>query len=143
MMTQDDKQFLARFESLTLEPETFDHQAHLRLAFLCITEEGVERAVERVGRGIRAFAENVGAADKYHQTITEACVRLIGLRLSQQPVSDWQSFLALHPDLVYQAKAVLLHHYSPERLFNAEARTCFVAPDRLPLEENACTLLVK
>jgi hypothetical protein len=143
MITQDDKQFIARFESLMLEPDTFDHKAHLRLAFVCIRQDGVEPAVKRVERGIRAFAEHFGARDKYHQTITEALVRVIGLRLTHQPVPDWQSFLELNQDLVNQAKEVLLQHYSPERLFSAEARSRFLEPDRLPLEAAVCTPLVK
>lgn len=143
MITQDDKQFLARFESLTLDPASFDHKAHLRLAFLCICQEGVEPAVERVERGIRAFAASVGAANKYHQTITEAFVRVIGLRLTRQAVPDWQGFLELNPDLVNQAQNVLLQHYSPERLFSAEARTRFLEPDLLPLEAALCTPLVR
>lgn len=143
MMTQDDQQFIARFEALTLEPRTFDHKAHLRLAFLCIVEEGVEPAVQRVGRGIRTFAEHLGARDKYHQTITEALVRIIGLRLARQPVPDWPSFFELNPDLVTQAKAVLLQHYSPDRLFSAEAKARFLEPDRLPLEATICTPLAK
>ena len=143
MLTRDDQQFIAQFEALTLDPTTFDHKAHLRLAFLCITQDGLEPAVERVGRGIRAFAGHIGAQAKYHQTITEALVRVMGLRLARQPVADWPSFLASNPDLVNQAKEVLLQHYTPERLFSAEARTRFVEPDRLPLEATACTLLVK
>lgn len=143
MITQDDKQFLARFEALTLEPGSFDHTAHLRLAFLCITQNGLEPAVTRVGRGIRAFAENLGARDKYHQTITEALVRLIGLRLTRQPASNWQTFLEQNSDLVYQAKEVLFQYYSPERLFSDEARKRFLEPDRLPLEEIGCIPLVK
>ena len=143
MLTQDDKQFLADFEALKLTPATFNHKAHLRLAFLCIIQDGLEPAIERVGRSIRAFAEHLGAHHKYHQTITEALIRVIGLRLVRQPVADWQRFLVLNPDLVNEAKEVLLHYYSPERLFSAEARTHFVEPDRHPLEAIACTLLVK
>jgi hypothetical protein len=143
MITQDDKQFLARFEALTLEPRSFDHKAHLRLAYLCIMQDGLEPAIERVGRGIRAFAEHLGANDKYHQTITEALVRVIGLRLARQPAPDWQRFFELNPDLVNQAKEVLLQHYSPERLFSVEARSRFIEPDRLPLEAAGCTPLVK
>lgn len=143
MLTPDDKQFLARFEALTLEPGAFDHQAHLRLAYLCLVLDGLEPAVQRVGRGIRAFAAKVGASDKYHQTITEALVRVMGLRLARQPGADWSAFLAANPDLLHQAKELLLRHYSPERLFSAEARTRFLGPDRLPLEETECTPLVK
>lgn len=143
MLTQDDQQFITCFEALTLDPSTFDHKAHLRLALLCIMQDGLEPAVERVGRGIRAFAEHAGAQDKYHQTITEALMRVMGLRLARQPVADWQSFLASNPDLVNQAKEVLLQHYTAEHLFSAEARTRFVEPDRLPLEATACTPLVK
>ncbi|MCB0210448.1 MAG: hypothetical protein KDJ52_14010 [Anaerolineae bacterium] len=141
MLTQNDKQFLANFETLKLTPATFDHKAHLRLAFLCIVQDGLDPAVERVGRSIRAFAEHLGAHDKYHQTITEALMRVIGLRLVQQPVTDWQRFLVLNPDLVDQAKEVLLYYYSPERLFSDEARTRFLEPDRHPLEATVCTPL--
>jgi len=143
MLTQDDKQFVARFEALALAPGSFDHKAHLRLAFLCILQDGLEPAVQRVGRGIRAFAKNHRAENKYHQTITEALVRVIGLRLTRQPAPDWPGFLATNQDLVHQAKELLLQHYSPERLFSAEARTRFLAPDRHPLEETECTPLVK
>ena len=143
MLTPDDKQFVARFEALALAPGTFDHKAHLRLAFLCIMQDGLEPAVQRVGRGIYAFADSLGASDKYHQTITEALVRMIGLRLTRQPAPDWPSFLATNQDLVHQAKELLLQHYSPERLFSAEARIRFLEPDRHPLEDTECTPLVK
>lgn len=133
-MIKDDQLFVEQFEALTIKPDTFNHIAHLRLAFLYIDQAGVEVAVNRVSDGIRTFATHVGATQKYHQTITEALVRLIGLRLQQRPVSDWQTFLAANLDLVEDARGVLLQYYSSDRLFSNEAQSQFITPDLMPLE---------
>ncbi len=140
MVSPEDKQFLEEFESLTFTGN-FNHVNHLRLCFLYLQSNGLEGGIVRTGQNIRAFAESKGAKDKYHQTITEALVRIIDLRVIQRPVSDWQTFVATNPDLVQQAKEVLLQHYTSERLFSPEARLRFLEPDRLPLEENVCTPL--
>ena len=133
-MNHQDAHFLNRFEALAIGPGEFSHVAHLRLAFLYIEQGGVEAAVGHMSAGLQRFVEKVGAVDKYHQTITEALVRLMGARLDQQPTPDWHSFLQANPDLVQDAKGVLLRHYSPARLNCAEARAKFLPPDRLPLE---------
>ena len=141
MITQNDQQFLEQFEKLKLT--SFDHVAHLRLGFLCLEQDGLEVAIERVGRGLQTFATYVGATDKYHQTITEALVRLLAIRQQQQRASGWKDFLEKNPDMVNDAKELLLQHYSADRLFSPEARTKFLEPNRLPLEETLCTQLVK
>ena len=50
-MIDNDDQFLEQFEKCSIKPGAFDHISHLRLAILCIEQEGVERAVKRVGNG--------------------------------------------------------------------------------------------
>ena len=134
-MLNSEQVFVEQFETFNIKPGTFDHVAHLRLAFLYLSHEGVEGAVQRVGTSIRAYAEHAGAFDKYHQTITEALVRLMAIRLARHRAPDWQTFLADNPDLVNDAKGVLLQHYSAERLFSPEARETWLTPDLMPLEE--------
>ena len=129
-MTDDDGRFLNEFESLQLDPIEFNHIGHLRLAYLYVERDGVETAVQQVSKGIRAFAENLGAKNKYHQTITEALVRLIAIRWQQSPTPDWQTFLTMNTDLVDNAYGVLLRYYTPERLKSNEARQQFLTPDR-------------
>lgn len=134
-MISNDQIFVEQFETFKIQPRTFDHAAHLRLAFLYLSREGVEGAIQHVGTNIRAYAEHVGAVGKYHQTITEALVRLMAIRLARHQVPDWQTFLADNPDLVDDAKGVLLRYYSAKRLFSPEARETWLSPDRMPLEE--------
>lgn len=132
-MIKDDKKFVAEFEALKIPPDDFKHQAHLRLAFLYVDWLGVEAAVKRISAGIQAYAAHLEVSDLYNQTVTEALVRLIGIRREEKPTSNWQAFLAANPDLVEDAKGLLLQYYTSERLFSDEARSKFLAPDLLPL----------
>jgi len=131
-MNNQDIRFIEQFESRAMT--SFKHVDHLRLAFLYIQRDGVEQAVTQTCTGIRQFAESVGAHDKYHQTITEALVRIMGVKFYQQPVTDWQEFLDTHPQLVNDASSVLYHHYSPDRLKSAQARQQFLPPDRVAFD---------
>jgi hypothetical protein len=67
----------------------------------------------------------------YHDTITMVFVRLIAVRLC--PAEDFPSFRARNPDLFDRTFPALLKHYTPERLYSAEAKLGFVEPDLEPL----------
>lgn len=136
-----DEKFLHAFEALNIKAASFDHEAHLRYGYLCLQADGLESAVKRVSQYLNAFATNAGAPEKYHQTITEALLTLMATRLNAKPSKTWSAFLQDNPDLVKDARAVLLMYYSCERLFSDEARKTFLAPDLLPFEA-ACLPLV-
>jgi hypothetical protein len=125
-----DDEFLARFEAHALD--AFSHRDHVRLAFAYARRGGVGAAVEGA-RGIRAFAEAHGAPRKYHETMTVAWARVVGTLAVASPESDFDAFLAAHPEL--QRRQLLSAHYSDARLFSEQARTTFVEPDRAPLPE--------
>lgn len=128
-----DDEFLARFLDASLPPSAFDHRGHLRAAWLCLQRQPLETAVATVCAGIAALAARLGAAAKYHRTLTEALVRLMHARGAAAPGAGFDAFLAAQPGLVADARALLARHYSPERLADERARTEFLAPDRLPL----------
>ncbi|WP_374582599.1 hypothetical protein [Pseudoduganella sp.] len=114
----DDQTFLRSLENCTLPAQQFNHAGHLRLACLYLAQHPLDEAVARTCATIRAYARHLGAADKYHATITVALVRLVH---------------ALGPAALDDARAVLALHYSPELLASPAARAAFAAPDRAPL----------
>ncbi|MES2017533.1 MAG: hypothetical protein V4484_13655 [Pseudomonadota bacterium] len=112
-----DDEFFAQLRHCSLPSSQFNHQGHLRLARICLARYGLEQAIGVVCGTISAYAASLGAAGKFHWTVTEALVRL----------------LAADPALELDAKALLARHYSAALLASDAARAHFVQPDLAPL----------
>ena len=128
-----DQAFLAQFESQTLAPIHFKHVGHLRLAWLYLSRNDVETAVQLVCSGIRAYAESLGASTKFHLTITDTLVRIVAKRINNMQEKVWELFLNENRDLVEDAISVLLQYFSKDLLFSETARISLVQPDLRPL----------
>jgi hypothetical protein len=116
LFTMDDQEFLSSFESCTLPKEHFNHTGHVRLAWLYLERHAFDTAIVRTCDGIRAYATFLGAADKFHRTITVALMHLLRAHGRDAVLADARALLALH--------------YSPERLADPAAREHFLPPDR-------------
>lgn len=128
----DDRAFLAAFEACEVPPSAFNHREHVRLAYVCLCEEGTPDAAHaRVRTALHAFiAHNGVPASKYHETITRAWVLAVDyfMRKAAPAVFDsFETFIASDPRLL--DSSIMLTHYSRERLFSDEARAGFVEPD--------------
>ena len=128
-----DDQFLAAFLDASMPPEGFDHIGHLRAAWLLLQRRPLESAVSETCAAIDRLARRLGVPQKFNHTLTEALVRLMAHHGGSDAALDWHVFLAANEALVKDARALLARHYSDELLASAEARSRFVAPDRLPL----------
>lgn len=127
-----DEEFLAAFEDLTLPKEEFSHRQHVRLAWICLGRDRFDEASRRVVQGIQRFAAHHGATGLYHETITQAWLRLVADGRRRQPgAASFEAFLAANPQL--SGKGALEPYYEPATLMSDEARARFVAPDRAPL----------
>jgi len=115
----DDHDFLSSFERCTLPQEHFNHAGQVRLAWLCLERLAFDDAEDRTCEGIRAYATHLGAADKFHRTITVALMHLLRAHGRDAVLADARALLALH--------------YSPALLADAASREQFVPPDRAPL----------
>ena len=138
MDTLTDLQFITQFEDLSLDPGYFNHLGHLRLAWLYLLENDLDTALDRVCRGIKAYAESLGAADKFHYTLTDGIVRIEHQRmmLLQQQLNvgslnagQWSDFIAANADLVNDGQKVLQQYYSPQLLATEQARLGRVEAD--------------
>ncbi|SDZ78171.1 MerR family transcriptional regulator [Microbulbifer marinus] len=134
-MPIDDETFLAQFCDQTLNPEHFDHRGHLRVGWLYLNRLPLPQACTRVCDGIRALAMALGAADKFHHTISEGLVRIIAERMAGTAAENFDQFLAANPDLLADARGLLTRHYSDACLHSAAARCSWVQPDLAPLVE--------
>ncbi|MDX9751099.1 MAG: hypothetical protein RBT71_08485 [Flavobacteriales bacterium] len=127
-----DADFILQFTECRLPPEHFTHEAHLRLAWVHLTQVGLQRAITRVRADLRRYTRHVGAEAKYHDTLTTAAVHAVDHFQRQRPMGDFASFIEAHPALMTNFKGLLATHYDPELLATAEARANYVAPDRQP-----------
>jgi len=129
-----DQEFLRTFEDLSLPAELFHHREHVRVAWLYLKTTDATRAVERMTVGILRFANQQGATQKYHHTLTLAWVRLVAAGLVETPEGyDFERFLGAHPEL--GNKNLLGKYYSEELLQSAAAREGWVEPDLQPLPD--------
>src|SRR5580704_18785941 len=132
-----DDEFLAAFEECTLRRSQWTHEAHVRMAWLYLTQYPLAESIERARQGIRQlnatfslFACGSGRnTDGYHDTITVAFIRLIAARHEND--ESFPSFCERNPDLFDRKLTALLRFYSKELLNSGAAKQCFIEPDLL------------
>ncbi len=127
----DDRAFVAALESCTLPPEEFDHRAHVRLAWLYLSEEPLLQALSRFVSSLKRYAGSLGASGKYHETITYAFIFLIHQRMKERmaegPAATFDEFAEANADLF---GPILEKYYPPETLASPLAKTVFVLPTK-------------
>ena len=124
-----DRQLLHAFESTDLEPGTFGHTDHVRVAFAYLLGHDLWTALAKIREGLRRFASAAGAPGKYHETVTCALVFMIHERMTSQPeVRLWEDFAAANPDLLRWEDGPFFHLYPPDVLGSEVARRTFLLP---------------
>lgn len=129
-----DSDFLRSLQSGTLPPALFNHEAHLRLAWICLEEKTADEGVEEVRRILKAYIRHLGAEAKYHETLTVAAVRAVHHFRLKSSSSDFPSFIQANPRLKSHFREILTQHYSEDHLFSASARSNYLEPDLLPFD---------
>ena len=98
-MTPEDR-LIDAIESLRVEPGSFDHRAHVRLAFAYLQRHDLFEALARCRRALSVLARHLGAEGKYHETVTCALVFLIHERMEESGPVVWEAFADANPDLL-------------------------------------------
>jgi hypothetical protein len=124
-----DAELVARFEAGTLAPADYHHREHVRIAYAMLRGADLAEAALRFRRALRAYAAKIGAAPKYHETLTWAYLVLIAARITGD--ADSQAFLAAHPDLLDHRGGALARCYDVAAITASPvARAVFVLPER-------------
>jgi hypothetical protein len=130
-----DDEFLTAFETCALEE--FHHRDHIKVAYLYLRRYPLEEAIAKVRTGLQALAAAWGApvddlGQGYHETMTQAWVRLVHLTLCDHgAAASADAFCERQPQLMQKTHLHLF--YSRERLITWEAKREFVEPDLAPL----------
>lgn len=127
-ISQGDLEFQRAFESCGIAPAAFDHEAHLRLAYVYLAQSGLEDAQAKMRVALIAFLRVHGLPPgKFHETLTRAWVLAVRHFMGRSPSRSFGDFIA--KSAVLLDSRVMLTHYSPGALFSEQARAVFVEPD--------------
>ena len=116
----------------TLSPASFNHQAHLRLAWLYLNRYGLEQAQSRLCLLLATYAESAGVGDKFNKTLTVAATKAVFHFLQETTSITFEEFIDEFPRLNHAFKTLLRSHYSDDIFLTERAKTEFVEPDLLP-----------
>ena len=136
-VSNSDIEFRTAFEAGAYAPADFNHRAHVRLAYIYLATNDVERATTLMRTAIVNFLKHHGITPtKYHETLTQAWIlavyHFMHRTLSALSADD---FVARRRCLL--DSRIMLTHYSTELLYSSRARGGFVEPDRDPIPRHA------
>ena len=129
-----DSEFEKQFAGTVLEPKLFNHEAHLRLTWIHISNYGIDKAIENIRRQLQNFVEIIGAKDKYNETVTVASVRAVYHFMQKSKTTNFQDFISENPRLKYQFKELLRFHYRTNIFISEQAKKEFLEPELLPFD---------
>ncbi|UII23450.1 hypothetical protein [Fulvivirga ligni] len=129
-----DAQFEEAFSNCSLNPSVFNHEAHLRLAWIHIRNYGIEVALLTIPTQLKAYVKHLGAEDKYNATLTHAAVKAVYHFMLKSYFADFQAFIEGFPRLKTSFKDLMAAHYGFDIYNSAEARKEFLEPDLLPFD---------
>ena len=132
MTTCDQERFptVEAFESGTLDPAAFDHQAHVFIAWKLLGKNSPARATSKFLSALKRLTAALGIESKYHETISCFYMTLIAERRTGQAGQTWADFADGNPDLLGPSEVLLAQHYTPDRLWSDLARRQFLLPDK-------------
>ncbi|TFF34506.1 hypothetical protein [Mucilaginibacter psychrotolerans] len=128
----NDQEFIRQIENVTINPELFTHEAHIRMAWLYLNNHDSDTALQHICAAIKGIDTKYAGGTKYHHTISEVFARSIAMLMQQKPANTWQEFILANPGLGI-SKKFLAAYYSDEILYSDEAKTQFMPPDKKPL----------
>lgn len=130
-MKLTESEFIFQFENCSLDPSTFDHEAHLRLAWIQIEKFGLEQAIINIQTQLLNFVKHVGAQEKYHQTLTIAAIEIVNHFKTKQSSETFEEFISEFPKLKSNFRQLIEHHYSFDIFNSVEAKNEYLKPDLL------------
>ena len=129
-----DEEFIERFSNCSLDPDLFDHEAHMRLAWLNITNNGIESAIKITCNQLKAFTDHIGESHIYNITVTIAALKIIDHFIRMSSSMNFKEFILEFPRLKTNFKDVLAFHYKTD-IFNSErAKKEFIEPELAPFK---------
>lgn len=120
---------LQSFEAGTFDATTFNHRAHVYVAWCYLQQHDLPESIRRFTAALRRFTKSVGQPHKYHETISWFFMILVAERRLGPAADDWLEFEKQNQDLLQGAGQLLRRYYSQAILDSERAKRQFVLPD--------------
>lgn len=124
--------FAAAFESGAFPPQEFNHEAHIKLAWIYLGLFDEKTAISKTCEAIKNYDQLHGDGTKYHVTLTVASVKVVHHFRQKSNATTFEKFVAEYPKLVTSFKELLFQHYDKSVLTDPKAKTAYLQPDLLP-----------
>ncbi|MFD2561551.1 hypothetical protein [Aquimarina rubra] len=125
-------EFEKQFKEGILDPSLFNHEAHIRLAWIYLNKHDIHTACREISTQILAYVTQLNATDKFNKTLTIAAVKTVNHFVLKSKSNCFQDFIAEFPRLKYNFKDLLYSHYSFDIVNSEKAKTEYLEPDLLP-----------
>jgi N-formylglutamate deformylase len=125
-------EFKKQFANCSLDPTVFSHEAHLRMAWLLIHEQGLQNAEDSIQDQLQKFVSHLGETDKYHVTVTLVAMKAVHHFIQRSKAETFKEFIVQNPRLKSNFKELVNSHYSFDIFSSDEARSKYLEPDLLP-----------
>ncbi len=129
-----DHEFEKQFDNCTLAPTLFNHEAHLRLAWIHIHKYGKQKAIEHITTQLLNFVETIGAKVKYNYTLTVAAIEAVSHFMSKSQHNNFVAFIAEFPRLKFNFRDIIQQHYMVNIFELEEAKIGFIEPELIAFE---------
>ncbi len=118
------------FEALDVDPERFDHQAHVYVAWLYLQQCDLLESIDRYRSTLKRLTAKFGVPGKYHETITWFFLIAVAEGATGDAAADWSVFREENSLLFGGSPNIVDRCYSGERINSDKARMIFLLPDR-------------
>ncbi len=122
-----DEKFLTAFLQSTISEEEFNHEAHLRICWLLLKKHPLLKALQMLTQGLKSLVAKLGAADKYHETLSVALALLMYERMEKE--EEFSGWLRKNSDFLTNWRGLLASFYADDLLWSERAKQAFVLGD--------------
>ncbi len=127
-----DDLFEEQFQNCRFDTALFNHEAHLRLAWIHVTKYGEAKAIENITSQLYAYVVSLGAIDKYNKTLTVAAIKAVNHFIGRSDADNFDEFIQQFPRLKFNFKELMGSHYGIDIFNSAIAKQNYLEPDLLP-----------
>lgn len=132
--TLTDIEFEKQFQSCSLDPAIFTNEAHLRLAWIHITNYGAGIAVDNIRCQLQNFVDSLGAKNKYNETVTMAAVKAVYHFMLKSKTDNFRDFITENLRLKNSFKELMSFHYQTDIFKSPTAKEKYLMPELLPFD---------
>jgi len=100
-------EFELEFRKGSFNPSLFNHEAHLRLAFIHITKYGLHQAIENLCEQIARYDLIHGTGRKFSASITASAVFILNQFLTKCNTNSFSRLINTYPELKYNFRSLL------------------------------------